>query len=279
METLKKYLTFCRTKLENFMGSSNAEIPLITEKPKDLVILNPNDFQSQDEDLYLLYRFVNNMVMPNINIYEIVNSKSKKMPADETLINEISSQIKKIFNSNGYKFENIKILGPLNYYQCFRGKYIEKFYFSSDISHLGKKIGPMVIGIETFLREDETSDNKIVKFLSIINVELGKKMNPFNNLNETKMDKNIEINYVPDQNYQPSQAEIDALEQAKKMSVKLNDSFNNFAPRDDMDDLFIKPKNNVIGEQNYDVNSEDSLIPSNIEFSYEPPSITQTSNN
>lgn len=276
LNTLKRYLTLCKTKIEKFIGNSEDKPSISlnpqnsTVKPQDFQMINPND-----EDLYLLYRFVNNMVMPNINIYEIINNKkSKKTLVDDKLNNEILDQIKKMFNTNGYKFANIKILTPINFYQTFRGKYLETFYFSSDVTHLEKQLGTIIIGIESFLREDETSDKNMVRYLSIINVELGKKSNPFNNLKDTTLDKKIEINYVQNKNPELSKNEIDAIETAKQLAMQMDNSFDNFVPRDNYDDLFIKQRN-IQSETN---NDTDSLIPSNIELSYEPQSITISSN-
>jgi len=281
LETFKNGFNIFKNKIEKFVGIQNNYqnfIQLNIPKPTDFELINPNNLQNKDGDLYLIYRFINNLVMPNINIYEIINNKSKKISADNNLINQINIEINKIFNSNGFKFSNIQILNPnsISYYQVFRGKYFERFYFSANVSYLNKNIDSLIIGIELFLREDKSSDGKPFKFLSIVNVELGKKINPFTNFEETKSNSNYNNynHYQQDSEPHLTNAQIEAIATAGSLNEKLNDSFNNLVHIDEQNDLFIKSNQPILNQQ---INNDDSLIPSNIELSYEPASHTQTS--
>ena len=304
LNTLKRYFNICHEKMEGFIGLTYTNkkgvypnVPLIPyESQQDFAYINQNDIDNLDEETYRLYRFINNMVTPNVNMYELTASRGKKIKASGELQKEINSHIERIFNCSGYTFSNIKIIDPIIYYENPRGKEIEPFNFSSNVSYHSKFIGTIVINIESFLREDKFYYKPMKSgFLSITSIRLSNRTHPNNINKERKLVSAYKLEREPSgvspsrpvseikKPIRPSKNQQKAIDQTQKMTSKMTESFNDhFVSRENFDDLFIKPSRHYTtnaANEGFMNDTENSLIPSIIELSsYENSSETQTSN-
>ncbi len=303
LNTLKRYLAICQEKMEGFIGLTytnkkgiHPNVPQIPyESQRDFAYINENDIDNLDDETYRLYRFINNMVTPNVNMYELTASRGKRIKASGDLQKEILGHLERIFNCAGYSFSNVKILDPIVYYENPRGKEIEPFNFSSNVSYQGKSIGSVVINIESFLREDKFYYKPMKSgFLTITAVRLSNRKHP-NNINKEKKwvsayklerDNREPTGVSPSRPVseikkpmRPSKSQQKAIEQTQKMASKMTESFNDhFVSRENFDDLFIKPSHQHVTE-GFMNDTDNSLIPSIVELSsYEDSSATQTSN-
>ena len=277
LNTIKGFFTTCNDKTEKFIGATYTNKkgvhPNVPDVPyasqKDFAYINQNDINNLDDETYRLYRFINNMVTPNVNIYELTSSRGKKTKASNELVNEIVSHLERIFNCSGYKFSNIKLLDQISYYENPRGKELESFNFSSAVSYQGKSIGSVVINIESFLREDKFYQKPMKSgFLTITDIRLGNRTHP-NGVNKEKkwvsayklepsgLSPSRNQDYIK-KPINPTKYQQKAVEKNNKMTSKMNESFNNhFVPRENFDDLFIKPQQsnesvmNEISSQEY----------------------------
>ena len=303
LNTLKRYWVICQQKMEGFIGLTytnkkgvHPNVPQIPyESQRDFPYINENDIDNLDEETYILYRFINNMVTPNVNMYELSASRGKKIKASDDFQKEINNHLERIFNCSGFKFSNIKIIDPIVYYENPRGKEIEPFNFSSNVFYQGKSIGSVVINIESFLREDKFYYKPMKSgFLTITSVRLSNRIHPNGNkerkwVSAYKLEREP-TGISPSRPFQgpsseikkpikPTKSQQKAMNQTQKMASKMTESFNDhFVSRENFDDLFIKPSQpHVIDSFMND--TENSLIPSIIELSsYENSSVTQTSN-
>ena len=280
LNTLKGFFTSCQDKTEKFIGltytNKKGVYPNVPQVPydsqRDFAYINQNDVNNLDDETYRLYRFINNMVTPNVNIYELTSSRGKKIKASNELLNEIVNHLERIFNCSGYKFSNIKLLDQIVYYENPRGKELESFNFSSNVSYQGKSIGSVVINIESFLRDDKFYQKPMKSgFLTITDIRLGNRTHP-NGVNKEK--KWISAYKLePSQNQSqirkpmiPTKNQQKAIEKNQKMTSKMTESFNNhFVPRENFDELFIKPQQNTEGFMN---DTDNSLIPTIDEISF-----------
>lgn len=282
IETIKRYFSSCRDNVENFIGLTyvpkcikpNApDIPY--QRQKDFPHLNKNDPGFLDEESYGLYKFLNEMVTPNVNIYELTSSRNKRIKASEALESEIHTHIENIFNCKGFKFASIKILSNIYYYENPRGKDIEPFEFSADVSFRNKFIGSVIISLECFIRADKFYRKPMESgFLSILNVRLLNRTYP-DGVSKEKV-WNTLYKLEPDEQYlaidksEPriiEKAEKDAIQSNNELTNKMVESFeNHFPSRENYDDLFIKPSSPT-KHVSFQLDSENSLIPSIIEFS------------
>lgn len=274
LNTIKGFFTTCNDKTEKFIGATYTNkkgvYPNVPDVPyasqKDFAYINQNDIDNLDDETYRLYRFINNMVTPNVNIYELTASRGKKTKASNELVNEIVSHIERIFNCSGYKFSNIKLLDQIVYYENPRGKELESFNFSSDVSYQGKSIGSVIINIESFLRDDKFYQKPMKSgFLTITDIRLGNRTHPNGVNKEKKWVSAYKLESSPRNQGQikkpinPNKHQQQAVQKNNKMASKMNESFNNhFVPRENFDDLFIKPQqsNDVIMND-----TDNSLIP------------------
>lgn len=286
LNTLKGFFTSCQDKTENFIGltytNKKGVYPNVPQVPydsqRDFAYINQNDVNNLDDETYRLYRFINNMVTPNVNIYELTSSRGKKIKASNEFLKEIITHLERIFNCSGYKFSNIKLLDQIVYYENPRGKELESFNFSSDVSHQGKSIGSVVINIESFLRDDKFYQKPMKSgFLTITEIRLGKRTHP-NGVNKEKKwvsaYKLEPSRLSPSQNQSqirkpmnPTKNQQKAIEKNNKMTSKMTESFSNhFVPRENFDELFIKPQPNTEAFMN---DTDNSLIPTIVEISSE----------
>lgn len=282
IDNIKKYFTQCKGNVENFIGltytqdSIKPNVPVIPyQLQKDFAYLNHNDPQDLDEESYNLYKFLNSMITVNVNNYEMIKSRDTRLKASEALEKEIYDYIERIFNCAGYKFNNIKFLSNVYYYKNARGKDIEPFEFSADVTVNSKFIGSVIIHLECFLREDNFYYRpKDTGLLTILKVNLLNRTYP-DGKNKEKIWKSA-YKVLPKDKYQPidpdNERVINAVEkEAIKYNIELKnkmvESFeNHFVNRENYDDLFIKPSSPTkhVSFQN---DTENSLIPSIIEFS------------
>ncbi len=300
-ETIKRYLMLCQDKIENFTGLTlfnNKKYLTMTdfacdiEANKNLPYLNSNDINNLDDEMYSFYRFINNMVTPNINTYELKSSRTKKIQSDSALNQEILNQMNKIFNSKGYKFNNIKLIDNIFYYENKIGKDFEPFNFTADITYREKYLGKVLINIELFLREDKFFYKPMkTGFLSIINIRLLDITYPDNKKKTLDSDYKIhpksQSSLINGQvqthldnkpiNYEASKTEQKAIIHTQNLANKMNEQFNeHFVDREDYDDLFIKPDNKFVTDS-FMNDLDNSLIPSIVNLSTcEPDSIAET---
>ena len=255
------YSSLCKNKIENFIGityandksvySNTAIIPFANQL--DFPYMNNNNNDTFDTDTYNLYNFITTLITPNINIYELTASNTKRILGNANFHNEIINYINIVFNSGFFIFSDIKLLNKIFYYKNPRGKDIEMFKFNANVSlNNGLKqkfIGNFIFSIELFIHEDKhyhkyneysIYSSKKNEYIAIINIKLLGKLSKNEKYNNIKLNDN-----------------------------KIKESFNNyFVNRDIYDNLFIKPK--PIETPNI-INESDSLIPSiiNISQSYD----------
>ena len=282
IDTIKRYFITCKGNVENFIGltykqnSIKPNVPVIPyQLQKDFPYLNHNDPQNLDDESYDLYKFINSMVTVNVNNYELTKSRDTRLKASEALEKEIYDHIDRIFNCSGYKFNNIRFLSNVYYYKNPRGKDIEPFEFSADVTVNSKFIGSVILNLECFLREDKFYyRSKDTALLTILKVNLLNRTYP-DGKNKEKIWRSA-YKVLPKDKYQPIEPDneriINAVEkEAMKYTIdlknKMVESFeNHFVNRENYDDLFIKPSSPAkhVSFQN---DTENSLIPSIIEFS------------
>lgn len=242
IETIYRYFTTCKDKFESFVN-----------------IKRTHTSNTSENDNYQLYRYVNNMVTPHVNVYELTSNRTHKLSAPISLVYELKDHISKIFNSSTYKFDNITILDKIYWYENARGKDIEAFNFSADIKYRDKFIGTWIFNIECFLREDKFFDKPLSSgFLTIINIRqtnsMGKQIVSAYNLDQSNLVNTPDVMF----NNPPKHVET-AIKTAVEINEKMNESFNDHFVHINNDDLFIKPTKFVN-------DTENSLIPSIIDF-------------
>ena len=283
LNTLKGLFTASDT--EKFIGSTytnkkgvHSNVPQVPyDSQRDFAYINQNDIDELDDETYRLYRFINNMVTPNINIYELTSSRGKKIKASNELVKEIIVHLERIFNCSGYKFSNLKLMDQIVYYENPRGKELESFNFSSNVTYHNKSIGSVVINIESFLREDKFYQNHMKSgFLTITNIRLTNRIHPNGVNKEKKIVSGYKLEYSlsPSRNQSrinkpinPTKNQHQAIERNNKNMTKMNEEFNNhFVPKENFDELFIRPQSNSEAFMN---DTDNSLIPTIDEISSE----------
>ena len=234
----------CKSQVENFIGltyPNSKGVYFSTpqfgyDNQKDFTYLSNSD---ANEVSYNLYRFLNNIVTPNVNNYSMTADNTEKLQ-DNDMDKNIIKGISKSFNNQIYNFSNIKLLDDIYYYNNTRGKDIEPFSFTADVKYRGKYIGKIKLYIEAFLKRE---DNTFV----ILNLRL----QDIKYANDIKIKDNIWYPQKEIKMYQITPHEVEAMEDTKKLADKMDDSFNNYFVKRNDNELFI--------EQN---NETDSLIPS-----------------
>jgi len=273
---------FKSSNTEKFIGATYtnkkgvySNVPQVPyESQRDFAYINQNDIDELDDETYRLYRFINNMVTPNINIYELTSSRGKKIKASNELVKEIIVHLERIFNCSGYKFSNLKLMDQIVYYENPRGKELESFNFSSDVSYHNKSIGSIIINIESFLREDKFYQNHMKSgYLTITNIRLANRIHPNGINKEKKIVSAYKLESSPRNQSRiknpinPNKNQLQAIERNNKNNTKMNESFNNhFVPRENFDELFIRPQSNSEAFMN---DTDNSLIPTIDEISSE----------
>jgi len=303
IKIIKNTFCTCKTKVDHFIGLTNnastdnpsvivPNIPYQTQK--DFAYNNNNDIL--DDDTYDLYKFLNKLITVNVNMYELTQDNSNRLKVTDKFKKEIYDELKKIFNCGEYSFNDITFLSELYYYNNNTGKTIEPFEFKSNIAYKNKTIGSIVIYIECFMRKDKFYyQSNQTGYLTIQSIKLinrtyidGKSrekiwrsaykliptknedliidekvfqyQNENENVNEIVNIESETLNHINNEN------ENQAIKQNIELSNKMVESFtNHFVNRENYDDLFIKPSSH--NQDNLQTDTENSLIPSNIEFS------------
>jgi hypothetical protein len=299
IKIIKNTFCTCKTKVDHFIGLTNnastdnpnvivPSIPYQTQK--DFPYNNNND--TLDDDTYDLYKFLNNLITVNVNMYELTQDNSNRLKVSDIFKKEIYDELNKIFNCGEYSFNDITFLSELYYYNNNTGKTIEPFEFKSNIAYKNKTIGSIVIYIECFMRKDKFyyqpnqtgyltiqsiklinrtySDGKTkekiwrsaYKLIPTKNEDsiIEEKVFQYQNENENENVESESLKHINNKN------ENQAIKQNIELSNKMVESFNNhFVNRENYDDLFIKPASQ--NQDNLQTDTENSLIPSNIEFS------------
>jgi hypothetical protein len=251
LNIFKNTFFLCKNNVENFlMLPNNNKYEYITQKdfPYNYNIQN----KIEEEDSSNLYHYLDNLITKNVNNYEITASRTNKIPVNTELFNIIINFLYSTFNKNGYLFENINILNnELYYYENMRGKELEPITFKSNVSYFGKFLGYMIFNLECFIRYDMNINSVEIV---ILNIKL---------LERTKHLK-IEIN----------KKEQLAFHENNKLSNEMDTYFNDyFVKNDNTDDLFIKSCK-PIANDNIEIDTINSLIPSDINISNDYESST-----
>lgn len=292
-DPIQNFLNSFKDQVDNFMGltytNRRGVYPTYPHVPYarqlDFPYHNHNNPDELDEESYNIYRFINNLVTPNVNIYELTANRGEKLFASEDLEDEIFQHISKIFNSSGYKFENIKFLNKIAYYENPRGKDIEPIEFRANVSYLGNPIGTVKIRIDTFLREDKFFYKPSKSgFLTILNAILLDRTYIGSNrekvwrsayiLNQLKRPQGMESTSLQskllEKPIEPSKSQQKAQIENNKLQNKMIESFNEtFVSRENYEDLFIKPPTGPETNQNegFKNDTDYSLIPSMVDMS------------
>jgi hypothetical protein len=258
--SIKNYFEICRENFDNLLNPSNNK-KFINLQNK---ILHYNKDNTDD-----LHSFINSLISLNNDFYDFSSSNNQRLLAEQQTVNKILNQlIKKINNHEEYKFNNVKLLNKIYYYQNSKGKIIDPFNISADVYHKNKSNGSIIINLEMFLKENNSNDSQLI----ITNVSLIERTYP-NNITKP-------VSKISSHNHNYKKA----VKKNKNMVKKMTESFNShFVNRDVYDDLFIKP-NTQHTTEGFMNDTENSLIPSIVELSsyeassYEPSSETQSSN-
>jgi len=246
---LQSTFTTCKNKVEKFMGltyvnkrgvfPNTPEIPY--QSQLDFAYINNNEGTSKqlDGESYNLYKFLDSLVRPDNNTYQLTASNSERYEASNDFEKDILANLHKILNCKSYQVDNIKLLEKLVILKNPRGVEIEPFKISGDISYKGKMIGSIILYIESFYRYDKSP-----KTFTIQNIKL------------------IERNHDSAHKIKPTSSAKDNIDSIFKIKKEF-----------DATDIFIK--SNQKEEFNM---SDDSLIPSVVNLSdYEVSSETKTS--
>jgi hypothetical protein len=249
-ETLINALYNCKSKVENFMGLTYTNkkgvytnTPIIPyQSQRDFSHINKDVDEKLDEETYNLYKFLDSLIRPNNNMYELTASNRERYEASKDFIDKLKNNLSRILNCNDYKFTDIKILDEIILLKNPRGIEIEPFRISADISYKERIMGNVILQIESFYRYDKIGPkNKDPGVLTFQSVKLVERKH-----NKEKVAPKVETAYKLDDMY----------------SVEIKENF---------DDMFVNIS---------DIESENSIIPSTVKFSdYEHTSVTNTTIN
>jgi hypothetical protein len=263
LETIKSYFNVCKEKFTNMYNTQ--QIPYA--KQLDFPYINQNDPENLDEESYMLNKFIESRVTKNSYEYEMTANRDEQHEVLADMKRYIMESLSTMFNSSGYKFDNIKILDRMYYYENPKGKDIVPFKFSADISYKNNKMGSVLIHVESYIYEEYKGG-----IYAITNTRLIGRKNPNQKKEEVK--KNIyrvnkKINFNSN-----DIAEMKQREQAKNDNKKLNDKLT-----ESFNDVFITPPVNA-NNMEEDGDEDEDFIP-NVRFTedYEIDSITFSSDN
>jgi hypothetical protein len=178
MNILQGAFTTCKNKVENFMGltyvnkrgvfSNTPEVPY--QSQLDFAYINNNEGNPEhlDEESYNLYKFLDSLVRPDNNIYQLTASNSERYKASNDFEKDILANLNKILNCKGYQVDNIKLLEKLVILKNPRGVELEPFKMSGDISYKGKMIGSITLYIESFYRYDKNPKTFTIQNIKLI---------------------------------------------------------------------------------------------------------------
>lgn len=174
MNILSNVFTKCKNKAENFMGltyinkrgvfSNTPEIPY--QSQSDFAYINNNE--RLDDESYNLYKFLDSLVRPDNNMYQLTASNSERYEASNDFEKDIISKLSKFLNCKGYQVDNIKLLERLVILKNPRGIEIEPFKISAEISYKGRMMGMIVLYIESFYRYDTNPKSLTLQKIKLI---------------------------------------------------------------------------------------------------------------
>jgi hypothetical protein len=251
---INNYFNNCKNTIENFIDIANMNLfkPAAPDIPfqlqKDFQYNNQSDLNNLDEDTYNLYKFLNSIITIGVNTYELTPSNNIRLKVSDDFKKEIYDQLNKQFNCNclGYKFNNIKILSDMYFYENARGGEIEPFELSADVVFNNSPIGSVVIYIECFMKKDKFYYNSTNSgYLAILNIKLIKRIYSDGKSREQVWNSAYKLI--------PSNQDTTPIQQ-----IRVESFTNNYTNENE---IFIKSDNQ------YQNDTEDSLIPSNIELS------------
>jgi hypothetical protein len=230
----------CKKNIENFKNliydnkifSTTPKIPFIEQNDFAYKLNNTNNLFT--DETYLLYNFMNSLIKGNLPIFELTNSNTTRLLADQSFTDDIISYINKILNTDKFIFSDINLLNNIYYYKNPGGKYVEIFKFSTNITLNNKLIGNFIFAIELFINENKYQNN-------------------LNNLTKYQYSNGLTFNCIKNE-------VINILSIKLLGKSNINEEVINYK-NEIFDDLFIKP-----GISNND--TENSLIPSMINISY-----------
>jgi hypothetical protein len=267
LDTIKSWFNFCKEKFTNMYNTQ--QIPFA--KQLDFPYINGTDGMELDDTTYHLSQFIESRVTKNTFEYEMTGTGSEPREVPNDMKQYIVTSLNTMFNSSGFKCENIRIIDKLVYFNNPKGKDIIPFKFSAEFSYKSKPLGTLLIHIESFIYEQYKG-----ALYSIVNARLVGR-NDKNLVKPTPQESIYRVNRVKfNMNDMNAQDVIQAKqqEQAKKDNKKLNDKLT-----ESFNDVFIKPpkKEEVVDEQSSDYlpSKEDLLFTDD----YEVDSITFTSEN
>jgi hypothetical protein len=178
MNILENTFTTCKNKVENFMGltyvnskgvfSNTPEVPYQSQLDFSYINNNEGNHEHLDEESYNLYKFLNSIVRPDNNIYQLTASNTDRYEASKEFEKDILSNLHKILNCKGYQLDNIKLLEKLVISKNPRGVEIEPFKISGDISYKGKMLGSITVYIESFYRYDKSPQTLTIQNIKLI---------------------------------------------------------------------------------------------------------------
>ena len=282
----KNTLNLCKNNIEKFiLLPNNNKYEYITQRDFPYNYNIQSNIESNDSSN--LYFYLDNLITKNVNTYEMTTSKINKIPVKIELYNIIIQFLYATFNKSGYLFENINILNEqLYYYENMRGKELEPFIFKSNVSYFGKFLGYITLNIECFIRYDFNMNSIEIIILNIkllertknlkINInkkeeqafiennKLTNKMNKYfndyfvsNNHNNNNKQRGILDHYNDNNNNNNNNNNNDNNDNDND-----NDNYND----DDNNNLFIKPLKTINLNDSIDINTINSLIPSDIKI-------------
>ena len=274
---IKNCFLTCQTQVEKMTGTNRHSEPNtchVLDNSLDNSLDNLLD-SSLDLKIYQnLYQIINQVVTPNVNLYELSNSRNKKILVNDVIKKSLIDLITEVFNYGKIKFTDIVILNePFYYYNNPHGKDIEPFNFSANISYKQKPIGSVIINIQCFLQKDNiiNSELGLTNAFTILRAHLIKRINsdkpdiikpniikPNTNTPNTTMQLNPNEHII-------SKIEQQAMDANVELTKKMTNSFNDhFVNRSDCDDLFIKPSSK---HQTAEFENDTDLIPSIVNIS------------
>jgi len=186
---------------------------------------------------YNLNKFINSLVQINKEFPSLINLQSIRCIADRKLFNQIMLYINNILNSGVYRFINLKVFDNIYYYKFNNNRYIEIFKFTADV-YLEKNIlGNLIFAIELLMKDNFENKSSYSKDdMLIIN---------FKFLGNNNSNNNLLSNELFDKLFIKTERKID-IESILDFTVS-NDS------KDKLKNVYVE--------------TENSLIPSIIEFS------------
>lgn len=160
IKLINRFYALYKTKIEKFtdllqdgkIRSTTGNIPFITQP--DFPYMNNYTMHNFDEKTYYLYNFLDSLITPHANIYELTySSNNERILATGDIKNDIIRYLDNIFNTGQFQFYDIKLLNDIYYYTHHMGKNIEMFKFTASVKYKSKYFGSLIFAIELFIKE------------------------------------------------------------------------------------------------------------------------------